>query len=240
MGFVNKVFLMGNTTRDPQLRQLPSGTAVCDFGMAVNRVFKTPNGEERQETVFVDCTSFGRQGEVIAEYCPKGRALFIEGRLHFESWEDTAGNRRSKLTVIVESFQFIGSRDGGAGGGTQRELYEELDIAPARGGVRKVAPSHPPHAAVSPSAGATTAPRAAQANGGHPASHPAVATPAKSPANGSHLRAVPPAPNGKGKPHGRTARGKDAPKGRTTAETADTDQPSATEAEELESADLPF
>jgi len=124
MGFVNKVMLMGNLTRDPQLRQLPSGTAICEFGLATNRVFKTPAGEERQETVFVDCTCFGRTGEVIAEYCRKGRPIFVDGRLHFESWEDGAGNRRSKLTVIVENFQFVGGRDAEGSTGSQRNLYE--------------------------------------------------------------------------------------------------------------------
>ncbi|HVS70524.1 MAG TPA: single-stranded DNA-binding protein [Phycisphaerae bacterium] len=113
MGFVNKVMLMGNLTRDPELRQLPSGSAVCDFTIATNRVYKTAAGEEKQETVFADCTAFGRTGEVIAEYCVQGRPLFVEGRLHYETWEDKAGNRRSKLSVIVESFQFVGSREGG-------------------------------------------------------------------------------------------------------------------------------
>ena|ERR1041384_4423498 len=119
MGFVNKVMLMGNTTRDPELRQLPSGTTLCDFALATNRVYKTTTGEEKQETVFIDCTAFGRTAEVIAEYCPKGRALFIEGRLHFTTWEDKSGNRRSKLSVIVESFQFVGSRESKP---VQREL----------------------------------------------------------------------------------------------------------------------
>jgi single-strand DNA-binding protein len=122
MGFVNKVMLLGNTTRDPELRTLASGTVACDFGLATNRVYKTANGEEKQETAFIDCTAFGRTAEVIAEYAPKGRPIFIEGRLHFESWEDKNGNRRNKLSVIVENFQFIGSRDGGDGGCGQREL----------------------------------------------------------------------------------------------------------------------
>src|SRR3954453_16226447 len=116
MGFVNKIFLMGNLTRDPELRQLPSGTAVCDFGMATNRIYKTAGGEEKQETVFVECTAFGRTAEVIAEYCPKGRPIFVEGRLHYETWEDKTGNRRSKLTVIVEQFQFVGGRREGSDG----------------------------------------------------------------------------------------------------------------------------
>jgi single-strand DNA-binding protein len=129
MGFVNKVMLMGNLTREPQLRQLSTGTAVCDFGLATNRVFKTPAGEERQETVFVDCTAFGRTAEVIEEYCQKGRSIFIEGRLHFENWEDAAGNRRSKLTVIVENFQFTGARESGTAG-TTGNLYENISAKP--------------------------------------------------------------------------------------------------------------
>jgi single-strand DNA-binding protein len=121
MGFVNKVMLMGNTTRDAELRTLPSGTTICEFALATNRVYKTTSGEEKQETVFIDCTAFGRTGEVIAEYCPKGRQLFVEGRLHYETWEDKNGNRRSKLSVIVESFQFVGGREG-VDSARQREL----------------------------------------------------------------------------------------------------------------------
>jgi single-strand DNA-binding protein len=134
MGFVNKVMLLGNTTRDPELRTLASGTVVCDFGIATNRVYKTANGEEKQETAFVDCTAFGRTAEVIAEYAPKGRSIFIEGRLHFESWEDKNGNRRNKLSVIVESVQFVGSRDGGGGDGGQRDLLMGNAGRDSRGG----------------------------------------------------------------------------------------------------------
>lgn len=130
MGFVNKVMLMGNTTRDAELRTLPSGTTVCDFALATNRVYKTTSGEEKQETVFIDCTAFGRTGEVIAEYCPKGRQLFVEGRLHYETWEDKNGNRRSKLSVIVENFQFVGGREGGEGGSTRQR---ELPLSPGVG-----------------------------------------------------------------------------------------------------------
>jgi len=139
MGFVNKIMLMGNLTRDPELRQLPSGTAVCDFGMATNRIYKTAGGEEKQETVFVDCTAFGRTAEVIAEYCPKGRALFVEGRLHFETWEDKNGSRRSKLSVIVEQFQFVGSRDGGEGPAAESTAAQqrELPLGESRGSGRR-------------------------------------------------------------------------------------------------------
>jgi single-strand DNA-binding protein len=114
----NRVMLMGNLTRDPQLKYLPSQTAVVEFGLATNRKFKTANGEDREEVCFVDCTAFGRQAEVINQYCQKGRPLFIEGHLKFDSWEDKqGGGKRSKLSVVIDGFQLLGSRDGGGGGG---------------------------------------------------------------------------------------------------------------------------
>lgn len=116
MANYNQVLLMGNLTRDPQLRMLPSGTAICEFGMAVNRKWKTAQGEAREEVCFVDCAAFGKQAETINQYCQKGKSLFVSGRLHFDSWEDKQGGfKRSKLSVVVENFQFIGGReqDGG-------------------------------------------------------------------------------------------------------------------------------
>jgi single-strand DNA-binding protein len=113
MASFNKVILMGNLTRDPQMKYLPSQTPVVDFGLAVNRRFKTQSGEEREETTFVDCSAFGRQAEVIHQWCTKGKQLFIEGRLKFDTWDDkNGGGKRSKLSVIVETFQFVGGRDG--------------------------------------------------------------------------------------------------------------------------------
>ena len=120
MASFNKVMLMGNLTRDPQMKYLPSQTAVCEFGLASNRKFKTASGEDREEVLFVDCTAFGRTGEVINQYCQKGKPIFIEGRLKYDSWEDkNGGGKRNKLTVVVDTFQFIGGRDdaGGSGGG---------------------------------------------------------------------------------------------------------------------------
>jgi single-strand DNA-binding protein len=114
----NKVILLGNLTRDPQLRYLPSQTAVVDFGLACNRKWKGQNGEDREEVLFVDVSAFGRQAEVINEYCRKGRPLFVEGRLKLDSWEDKqGGGKRSKLSVVVENFQLLGGRDGAPGGG---------------------------------------------------------------------------------------------------------------------------
>ena len=109
----NQVMLMGNITRDPQLKQLPSQTVVAEFGLAVNRRYRTSDGEEREETCFVDCSAYGKQAEVLAEYAGKGKPLFVQGRLKYDTWEDKqSGAKRSKLSVVVENFQFVGGRDG--------------------------------------------------------------------------------------------------------------------------------
>ncbi len=118
MANFNKVLLMGNLTRDPQLRYLPSQTPVVEFGLAVNRRWRTPQGEDREEVTFVECSAFGKMAETINQYCQKGKPIFIEGRLKFDSWEDKqGGGKRSKLSVVIEGFQFVGGRDGGSGGG---------------------------------------------------------------------------------------------------------------------------
>jgi single-strand DNA-binding protein len=130
MANVNKVILIGNLTRDPQLKYLPSQTAVAEFGLATNRRFTTASGENRDEVCFVDCAAFGRTGEVINQYCKKGKQIYIEGRLKFDSWEDKqGGGKRSKLSVVVESFQFLGA-PGGAGGGNQDAPPPEEDQRP--------------------------------------------------------------------------------------------------------------
>ena len=112
MASFNKVILMGNLTRDPQMKFLPSQTPVAEFGLATNRHFKTQSGEEKDEVTFVDCAAFGKQAEVINQWCRKGKQLFIEGRLKFDTWDDkNGGGKRSKLSVIVENFQFVGGRE---------------------------------------------------------------------------------------------------------------------------------
>ncbi len=117
---LNKVQLMGNITRDPEVRYTPRGTAVTDISLAINRTFTGDDGERREETTFVDITFWGRQAEVIGEYMKKGRPLYVEGRLQLDSWEDkTTGQQRSRLKVVGENFQFLGSRDDG-GGSQQR------------------------------------------------------------------------------------------------------------------------
>jgi single-strand DNA-binding protein len=118
MAGFNKVLLMGNLTRDPQLKYLPSQTAVAEFGVACSRKFKSAQGEDREDVLFVDCSAFGKTGEVINQYFTKGKPIFIEGRLKLDQWEDKqGGGKRSKITVVVDTFQFIGGRDGGGGGG---------------------------------------------------------------------------------------------------------------------------
>lgn len=112
---LNKVMLMGNLTRDPELRYLPSNTAVVGIGVAINRRWRNQQGEQQEETSFIDCEAFGRTAEVMNQYLKKGRPIFIEGRLKLDQWQDKDGNNRSKLKVVVENFQFVDSRGGGEG-----------------------------------------------------------------------------------------------------------------------------
>lgn len=111
----NKSILLGNLVRDPELRYTPKGTAVCQIGLAVNRKWKSESGEMKEEVSFIDCEAFGKTAETIGQYCKKGRPLLVEGRLKQDSWQDKqSGQNRSKLKVIVETFQFIGGlKEGG-------------------------------------------------------------------------------------------------------------------------------
>lgn len=118
MASYNKVLLLGNCTRDPELKYTPKGTAVAELGLAVNRVYTADNGEKREETTFVDVTFWGRQAEIVGEYLKKGRPVFIEGRLQLDTWDDKqTGQKRSKLKVIAEGMQLLGGRAEGEGGG---------------------------------------------------------------------------------------------------------------------------
>jgi single-strand DNA-binding protein len=114
-GNFNKVFLMGNLTRDVELKYTPSNQPVASLGIATNRRYRTRDGEDREETTFVDCEAWGRTAEVMNQYLAKGRPVFIEGRLKFDEWEDRDGNKRNKLRVVIENFQFVDSRGGGGG-----------------------------------------------------------------------------------------------------------------------------
>ena len=116
MANLNKVMLIGNLTRDPELRVTPKGTAICTFSLAVNRKFKDESGGEREEVTYVDIEAWGKSGENIAKYCTKGRPLFVEGRLRLDQWEDkTTKEKRSRMKVVCENFQFLGGGRGEGG-----------------------------------------------------------------------------------------------------------------------------
>lgn len=128
MASFNRVIIMGNLTRDPQLKYLPNNTAVCEFGLASSRRYKDRDGQMQEEVCFVDVACFGRSGETINQYMSKGRPILVEGRLKFDSWTAQDGSKRSKLSVVCENFQFVGGREnGGGGGGGQRSAAPQQD-----------------------------------------------------------------------------------------------------------------
>jgi len=129
MASFNKVILIGNLTRDPDLRATSNGSYICKLGLAVNRTFQTRDGERREETTFIDIDAFGKQAEVISKYMRKGRPIMVEGRLKLDQWESD-GQKRSRLGVVLENFQFLGSRDDAAGAHS-RGGYEQSS-PPAR------------------------------------------------------------------------------------------------------------
>lgn len=135
-GSFNKVVLMGNLTRDIEIRNA-GNASVGNFGIAVNRKYKTQGGEQREEVTFVDCEAWGRTAEVMSQYLSKGRSVFIEGRLKLDQWDDkNGGGKRSKLSVVVENFQFVdsgGEQTVGAGsssgyGGSSNDTIDHDDI----------------------------------------------------------------------------------------------------------------
>jgi single-strand DNA-binding protein len=117
MATVNKVMLLGNLTRDPELRYTPQGAAVCEFALALNRVYTNKQtGQRVEEVSFIDCVAWGRTAEISAEYLKKGRQVFVEGRLTQDRWESPEGKKMSKVKVTCEQVTFVGSRPGGPGG----------------------------------------------------------------------------------------------------------------------------
>jgi single-strand DNA-binding protein len=136
MASLNKVMLIGNCTRDPEIRYTPKGTPVTELGLAVNRRFTGDNGEKREEVTFIDVTLWGRTAEVANEYLRKGRPVYIEGRLQLDSWDDKAtGQKRSKLKIVGEEMQLLGGREGGPGGpggSAPRSSGGEYDEEPPR------------------------------------------------------------------------------------------------------------
>lgn len=115
MANVNKVFLIGNLTRDPETRSTTKGTAVTRFTLAINRRFHTEAGEAKDEVTFVDIDAWGKGAEAISKYCHKGKKIFVEGRLKLDQWDDKAtGQKRSRLGVVLDSFQFLDHRGPGS------------------------------------------------------------------------------------------------------------------------------
>ncbi len=146
MSSFNKVILMGNLTRDPEHRVTPGGLSICKLGLAVNRKYSKQDGSKVEETTFVDIDSFGKQAELLSQYLKRGDPIFVEGRLRFDTWETNNGEKRSKLNVVMENFQFMGRGGGdseggqGQGGGSTRS-YED-SAPPARSAPRKEAPAN--------------------------------------------------------------------------------------------------
>lgn len=134
MASYNKVLLMGNLTRDPELRFTANNQPVAQIGLAVNRYYTSSTGEKKEEVTFVDCEAWGRTAELINQYFSKGRPIFIEGRLKLDQWEDQQGQKRSRHKVVIESFQFVDSKGGGGGesGGDRPEGRSTAAARPAR------------------------------------------------------------------------------------------------------------
>ncbi len=145
MASLNKVFLIGNLTRDPELRSIPSGMQVAEFGLAMNRQYRSQSGEQQEETTFVDIVVWGRQAEVVSQYCSKGKQIHVEGRLQYDSWEGKDGQKRSRLRVVADHVIFLGGRPGEERGGGPPPAQSRR---PARSGPASPPPREPAEPAV--------------------------------------------------------------------------------------------
>lgn len=125
----SKVIIVGNITRDPELRSTPSGTQVCSFSVAVNRNYRDSSGEQKENVSFFDCSAWGKSGELIAQYAKKGSGILVSGRLDQRSWEDKEGQKRSRVEIVVEDFNFIGGA-AGDGAGRSTSSAASTDVAP--------------------------------------------------------------------------------------------------------------
>jgi single-strand DNA-binding protein len=157
MANLNKVMLIGNLTRDPEVKYTPKGQAVAEIGLAINHSYSTASGEKREETTFVDIELWGRQAEVAGEYLKKGRSVFIEGRLKLDTWDDKqSGQKRSKMRVVGEMMQMLGGKGeggpggGGGGGGAPRDEYNDAPPQQRRPQQPPGRPAPPPKPPVDP------------------------------------------------------------------------------------------
>ena len=130
----SKAIIVGNITRDPELRSTPSGAQVCSFSVAVNRNYKDSSGANQESVSFIDCTAWGRAGEIIAQYAKKGSGILVSGRLEQRSWEDKEGQKRSRVEIVVEDFNFVGGNAGEGGGNYSSSksgsAADSQDVAP--------------------------------------------------------------------------------------------------------------
>ena len=136
----SKAIITGNLTRDPELRTTPNGASVCSFSVAVNRVYRDSNGEQKEDVSFIDCSAWGKLGEMISQYAKKGSGVLVSGRLDQRSWEDkTSGQKRSRVEIVVEDFNFTGQAPTGGSSSTSEPtpssdipddiLDEEIDLS---------------------------------------------------------------------------------------------------------------
>ena len=120
----SKAIITGNLTRDPELRNTPNGASVCGFSVAVNRVYRDSNGEQKEDVSFIDCSAWGKLGEMIAQYAKKGSGVLVSGRLDQRSWDDkTTGQKRSRTEIVVEDFNFVGAPNGERSGDSGRSNF---------------------------------------------------------------------------------------------------------------------
>lgn len=146
MANLNKVMVIGNLTRDPEIKYTPKGSAIADIALAINRTYTTDSNEKREETTYVDIVLYGRLAEIAGEYLKKGRPVYIEGRLKLDTWDDKqTGQKRSKMRVVGEGLQLLGGRDGARDGGSNGGggEYEEADRAVRRPPPRAEASARP-------------------------------------------------------------------------------------------------
>ena len=123
----SKAIIMGNLTRDPEMRSTPSGAQVCGFSVAVNRTFKDSSGQQQEAVSFIDCSAWGRAGEIIAQYAKKGSGIMVSGRLDQRSWEDKEGQKRSRVEIVVEDFNFVGGGNASGGGSGRSTSADNTD-----------------------------------------------------------------------------------------------------------------
>ena len=147
MAGFNKIILIGNLTRDPQLSYLPNQTPVCEIGLAVNRKFRKQDGQQGEEVCFIDCSAFGKQAETLNQYMTKGRQILVEGRLQLDQWETQDGQKRSKHRVNIQNFQFLDGGGQGRGGGSSQGQGGYTQQAAAPQSAPQAAPQSAPQSA---------------------------------------------------------------------------------------------